>query len=313
MTEHMQPHCVGRYLIDLPKGFALSTDSAGYFFIGLNFDQDLLQIGPGPYGLSPQQFKAWVQGQISKWDAPKEHVEPGEPPTRLAKAIDYGDEALLHTRSHDSDDKSVTLRYLGFSEGTAFELSRSANADEAKIARSTDRLLALAKRISRIQDPLKSGKGTCFDELLISGAYDEEQLDMYFTSEAHPGLRIRVYFGGIQEDDKEDIFQRGRTAMNLFGATVPTLLTRSYAFNGMTANEDGFSTPSEIDNGRSNYAYQFETRRSDGSIKRPLIRVVLDAGVYKDGKQIGIDMTQGEVKGLWEATIKTLRPRPGAV
>jgi hypothetical protein len=310
MTEHLQTHCFGRYLIDLPPGLVPVGFSEAAFFIGLDADHDLLYIRSPKSGLSKEQFKAQTQAAIAKWDEKLEFLMPGDPPTKLAKVIPYGDEVLLHTRLQSKG--AYDLRYLGYRDGTSFELVRTSTGED-EITEGTSRLLDLSQRTTRIQNPEKSGPGSCFDDLLVSGRYDEESIDLYFENPQKPGLRVRVVFAGIEDQDKESMFQRGRTAEARFGVSVPTYLSKSYDFQGMTANEEGFSFPSETENGKINYTFQFETRRENGSIRRPLMRVIMEFGPYVEGKKIGTDLAQGETKALWEAVIKTLRPRPGAM
>ncbi|MDC8787153.1 T6SS immunity protein Tli4 family protein [Roseateles koreensis] len=312
LTTQMQTHCVGRYLIDLPQGFVLSSDTEAGFFIGLDADHDLLRIVNIQQGLGDQQFQGYVTKKIAKWDELNKYAQPDQHKTNLARVVPYGAETLAQTWSTYSGE-TVDLSYLGFRDGIAYTLTRTANSTPERIAEGTTRLLDLSRRISRVSDPLKAGKGTCIDELLIAGQYDEEKLDIYFWHPKYPDLEVKINFAAIQEDEEDDIFARARKASSYLNVIDPKLHDRRYDFFGMKANENGFKSPSEIDNGKTNYAYQMETRRANGSVRMPHIHVVMKFAEYKNGKKTGSDFSQAEALALWEAIIKTLRPRPGAV
>ncbi|MDC8787301.1 hypothetical protein, partial [Roseateles koreensis] len=174
LTTQMQTHCVGRYLIDLPQGFVLSSDTEATLFHGLGPDHEQLHLQSIKSEVSANDFSAWVaQGGVRYW--------PEEQETRAPKILSlHGVDALIKATAVVAPSPVFNVHYLGLRDGIQFAAVMVAIEGQSEIDRATTRLLDLSRRISRVSDPLKAGKGTCIDELLIAGQYDEEKLDIYF-------------------------------------------------------------------------------------------------------------------------------------
>ncbi|MEF7613126.1 T6SS immunity protein Tli4 family protein [Aquincola sp. MAHUQ-54] len=317
LISAMRTHCIGRYLIDLPQGFAPSDFSEAAFYIGLDADHDQLRLGMIRPGITKDQFTHWTQSVIKQWDRPYPNAFPTDPPSLLAYQRAYGDDFLLHTRFDDRLIKAVSLRYFGLRDGVGFELVHLTDNGPESIALTTSRLLDMARRASGVRDPEKSPPGACYDDLLIAGRYDEEKIDLDYRHPNHPDLRFEIYFSGIDRQDDKDVFQRVGWLARYFGVGVwaaPLIHERRYPFHGMEGTEAGMVTESDLDNGQSVYDFRFETRREHGSLRAPMIRVLMHMGRYDaNGKQVGTAFTQGEAKAIWQAVIQSLRPRPGAL
>jgi len=310
LTKDMRTHCIGRYLVDLPKDFEQTLNDYATLTYGLGTDFKTAEVEIISTGATPELFKAAVM---------KRRAEIASEWNRAANASMLAYEKEISStqfllRAYDSASLAQYHKIeLHLLMGGTYVLLKADSFDN-KFAPVEARLLKLATQISPFKDAIPTAKGYCLGNILINADHDQEQVDANFRDPQHPDLRLNI-------------------SMNaLTGTETPTLLGRSSESNplykilltaGQTTLRKGVTKLGEMHaeevldrlklEDRIRLQFRVEAIRPVPSFAQPALDIVLNLGEEDEGKRLSSSLTDYEAMGVWDAIIKSVRLRPGAL
>lgn len=310
LTQDMKMHCVGRYLIDLPKGFELTMHNYVTLTYGLGKDFKTAEVELISTGTTPALFKAAVL---------KRRAEIASETNRVVNASMLAYEKEISStkfllRAYDSAGLAQYHKIeLHLLVGDTYVLLKAPSFDN-EFAPVEARLSKLATQISPVQGAIPTTKGYCLGSILINADHDQEQVDASFKDPEHRDLRFGI-------------------SMNaLTGTETPTLLGRSSAANplykilltaGQTTLRKGVTKLGEMHaeevldrlklEERVSLEFRAEAIRPVPSFAQPALDIVLNLGEEDEGKRLSSSLTDQEAMGVWDAIIKSVRLRPGTL
>lgn len=309
----MRTHCIGRFLIDLPEDFKQTLGSEVELIYGL--DKDFQKVGVKVLrasGIQPS-FDSFVQKRAAELASQQHFEATSKTMLALQQRIDSNSvlvRAFFSPRMLDSY-RSEMYRQVGNAVGLFTKrvyTGKSAEAVEAKLIRVVENTIF-------IQNPAQAGRGTCLGPLLIDAGQDGEWFSVRFDTDRMPDVLIEIDInsllaksdGGLLKridskadmlaklDFKSDTLRRGKTT--IAGQPSEELLSkgeeRGHTVRGFTA-ESLLLTPA--------------------TFSAPSIAITMNMGGLLDGgKYYNASMTEPEAIALWDAIVKSIRLRPGAV
>lgn len=209
------------------------------------------------------------------------------------------------------DDLAVTASAVAYEVG-----------DQAMTAEHLKKFV----RSIKLYDPKKPDQpGFCAGPLLIQGRYSREEYSWHFWSEKYPDLLINLEIITGGSGRGSTLIERAnspKNLLNVFDIGYSTLRKGKLQVAGMDAQELGvrFSGPDRDGNKRVEHKFMLEVNPpNDPNTQQSQIDLGLNTGMQgfrKDsptwGKEFSSSLTDDEVVGLWDAIVKSIRPRPGA-
>jgi hypothetical protein len=174
------------------------------------------------------------------------------------------------------------------------------------------RLLKLASQIRAYDDAEKAGPGFCLGQVVIDSDHDEESSRVSFSMPKYPDLSFTSYSKALTPYDPQETLL-GRMEKVSGQYAVDILRKGETTLGGMRAQEWLASGVNGHDNKVLSFAV--ESTRPDPAFTRPLMSFSLDTGgqLRRSRTYVNSSFTPGEGIALWDAIIKSVRPRPNAV
>lgn len=303
LTKNMKTVCFGRYLVDIPTEAELSIattvmDSVKIEYLGTS--------------LSERIFKAKVERREAELLASKHNTEG----TRLRQAIDIngGKQRLLVFRE-DQDDVLLTWVETSVHSGTD-EWKISNDASEQYVSKTKNLVSALATQlVSRPMNEIPKVPGACVQNGLILGkSYQRENFpaSMSVKSPAFT-LGILSETSGPRERGQtlwDRIDKANSLGKEFFNATSKPLRRAEVSVDGRKGQEH-VSTFQEDDVETFNADAEVY---GDGTPKTPTLKVSMEVRrpIKPDPSSKEKTLSNDEALAVWDAVLKTIRPRPGA-
>ncbi|MGY3041075.1 hypothetical protein ACVWWQ_002706 [Rhodanobacter sp. TND4EL1] len=326
LTTQMYPTCMGRFLIDLPKGMNnASVNSYITLYYGLGTDFKTVEVTIEALNTTPQAMagsvakKAADIGQDDNWV------------TKKSMLIEHKviNDHTIYLRYQNSGESSVGFkRELHLLLGTtqivlladSFEGLNEAFPDQPPEPVETGdqvdaRLYRLASQIHAYDDPAKAGPGFCLGPVVINGDQDEESAHISFDMNKYLDLGFSVDTKALTSDkDDSPLLDRMKAVQSRFNVHV--LRKGQTTLGDMQAQEWLGWIKDEHDNHGLSFAV--ESMRDHPALERPKMTFQLDTGGQltsgpKAGQYVASSLTNDEGIALWNAIITSVRPRPGAV
>ena len=320
LTSRMQTHCVGRYVIDLPREV---TFGAGVTINDVEIssvqEKDLRSFKAM---LVRREFKLRETKSMDKYpflyreghgasENTRYFVSRGytdnDPNFRKIEAYkwDKGYTIKLEIEANDYTSPNRTsdplVQKMGFVNDTPMKL---------------DRILNYLNRIrGRSEDDIPAEPGVCFVGGFITGKAAEtggtEDVRTTFSILHNPDVMFKIYtFTDIQEDTT--LMQRSRMpSVYLNHFNVKTLRSGMVALPNLPAEE--WLTSRKTIQGVPGHYFTLEANAQTGSPDNPFVMLDLNTGLWDSGisgRPETASLSDGEAIGLWDAVSRTLRPRP---
>jgi hypothetical protein len=283
----MKAYAVGRFLIDLPKA---ATD---------------LQISQRIYG-TDIEWKPSTEAQYRTTLSTRLNGLIGiNPESKLLVSDESGPVANSRIILFEQNsDRSGFIGYEAYrySEeiGGYFQIKGSAERARVGIVGPwVNRILALIQ--PRIIDPNMIERGTCFDHAFIPGK-DPLMRDNVAIIANLDAIRVRFSAQVVERiDEGPSLLERAEQINRFPGARLLRKSRREIA--GLGGSEFSFvDTPQAS----SAYSFQWEYPGQPSSIVAPRVEVSIDTTGL-------VSIAEGELLGLWDAILNSIRLRPGAV
>ena len=322
ITTNMTTFCIGRHLVDVPKSFKP---------MNIAWPSNTFM----PAGIDPQeaaQMSVEVVDTASSKEKFKSQVEKFLAENRLERVgmttfplLDHTerlseDEVLIRlwNPNLEKEDGSRTLEIHKLISGIYFYTR--AKSYKNNVQEKEKSLKEFTRNISTY-DPTKPAQaGFCLGPLLIGGSYGSENINSFaFRSTAFPDMLLTFDMSTHSRDSETTLLQRANDPKNLlriFDVSYSTLRKGKLPVAGMNAEEllIKFSGKDREGNAHLEHKLMMETYRPTPSPSQPTIEARLITGQQGlDGTRHTSSLTDAEVTALWDAVMKSIRLRPGAV
>ncbi|WP_286557513.1 T6SS immunity protein Tli4 family protein [Variovorax brevis] len=327
IASERQTHCMGRYLIDLPKGFSLQTGGWGnielYYGLDKNFKRVYATVRSELY--TPDAFVKAVRARRDELQGAVNEEAKGP---MLLKTEQLGEYAVM-LRRHDKElyegairsevHQLVGQRYVIFDEKSYVPESMALGDTPNKYTHvntgpTEERLRMISKRLLPYIDATGAPAGFCQQGVVFNVGQDDEVSSFRFFDESRPDVHVEVDYHAVTGQPGEPLFDRGSAVADqrilaLFNkAGGVTLRKRETMLGGMPAQEllDKLSRPIV------QHLFNIETRTAKQSLQQPTLSLKIltgqTNGVPQD-KQTSSSLSDDQVIQLWDGIVRSVRPR----
>jgi hypothetical protein len=304
--------CVGRFLLDLPVSLELAGDVELYYGLDKNFRtvkvEVLRQSGATP------TFEALVKKRQVELMSVKYPEAPSGNMLALSKSV--GEKTML-IRAHDSSQlpgyfKSEIYREIGGAvvvfSGDVFKKDKPEDI-EAKVLRVAERSQFLD--LATTAPPMP---GTCIGNVVINAGQDREDFTMMGGgSDQWPDVSMRFSSNSISNGSDGGLFKRladKASMLDALGAHTDELRRSRPTFGGMPAQE---ILEKGIDHGKIFRSFTIESMPPKADFGSPSMQLNMSMGGQVDYEYRDATWSDREATMIWDAIIKSVRLRPGAL
>lgn len=307
----MHTVCIGRMLIDLPEDLELKGDAELYY--GLTRDFKKVKFETIHSHADLKAYEAAVARRVAELTQDYEHKTPSK--NRLAKSQRIDDQTTL-IRAHEEPVMQgyfvaeVLLRRGHSIARLTRAVHKSENPEDIE-----SKLLDTVRHITAIDDPRRAGKGTCLGGLLIDGGQDGEVFMVSARSTRFPDLTVGMVIDSLIAKDDGGLLKRVDQKADMLaalGATGTTLRRERSVLAGRTAEQ---LVETGREHGKEVRLFSVETLLNKPStFAEPQIHFDMSmGGQIPSGDYVDPSLPQADSMALWDAIIKSIRPRPGAI
>jgi len=333
LTSHMKTRCVGRYLIDLPadvqtsgratlEGVQVSTEKMtqqeflremeeretklramkhlkGYLF----FYGDSEAYVNKSAAASIRKEGIWYFIHMGDIDEAPSHrtieVYKWDRDVRLKLEISASD----FTRPDQSEDSIVK------------QLSPAARND---VGQKISNTLYLARHFQgHADDDIPTGPGVCIDGGFIAGAAsDKERIETSFYLTGRRDVSVD-FSSDSSYAEETTLLQRGGEINAAVNAVQGRTIRNSVVKLGDISQAEEWLIASVTISGVPGHRFRLEANSKIGSTKTPLLILQMVNGVFPSNipkaERTKASLTEGEAVALWDAVLRTIRLRPGAM
>ena len=303
LTKNMKTVCFGRYLVDIPAQAEFSIATATIDDINIEY------VGTS---LSERIFLDRVKKREAELRSAKHNTEG----TRLREATDINDgQQRLLVYREDPDDTSLTWVETAVRSG-AEEWLVSFRAADDDVAEVKKIITGIASQVTaRKMDQIPKTPGACIRSGLVTGnGYPTENFP------ASMKVKLPAFTLGISSETSgptehgqrlwDRIDKANSLGKEFFNTSLNPLRRAEVVVDGRKGQEyvstlqdkevEHFSAHAEVD--------------GDGTPKLPSFEISMDISrpLKPDPSSKEKTLSNEEALAVWDAVLKTIRPRPGA-
>lgn len=316
LTKDMETHCVGRHLIDLPTSFKPLHDNSVKLYYGKDKDYTDTIVTVLREGISKNTFELRV---LYEADNIAKELRDDYKTSMLISNTKLSDTAYMlrfyDDSSLDGAFNSSLFIYVGDS---VVKLYGEVYKSDPAIMEA--RLKKTASQIRPFTDPEKAGRGFCMGHIVIDGDHDFEQaFTLNFFSDTWKDVTWEIDSTSLGSGD-EGLLKRWKERQSGFEAMTGGAASPVFHSGKITVgNMPGEELLAELkDYGKLGFSFSAEslTKRSRPGFERPTFSVDMDTGSSNaSNKEDAVDSSwsKEEALGVWNAVIKSIRLRPGAL
>jgi len=311
----MRTHCIGRLLIDLPDDFEVAPLSEVELIYGLDENWRKVKVMAPRISQAQPGLETLVAQHVTELTSLFDADTPSKNKLDLQRRVD-ADTVLV--RAHDEVAMQGYFKSIVFARKEQAVGSFAAGVYKRDKAQDIEaKLLSIAQSTRYLAEPSKAGRGTCLGPLLIDAGQDGEWFMLSFHSPKDPVLHIGVYMHSLRakaEDggllDRTD--RRTAEFLRPMGIKLNFFRRGKVSMAGGPGEEQAFRYE---ENGVEYLSFAAEVLQSSpATFAVPVINVEMKlGGQLLSGEYRGASMSEKDALALWDAIIKSIRPRPGAV
>lgn len=338
LTTDMHTVCIGRYLIDVPKTMKQSNKAIPYFNQFLPAGMDFQEAPRMMLAFDASQKQSLEQFQrdmrtMADTKRVLTTLGPGDAGSPEYDKIEFSERltdsaflfrAINADRSPASSREDVNFELRFWLDGLAVTASAIAYTPAEQVM-TAEHLKKFVQSI-KLFDPKKPDQpGFCAGPLLIQGRYSEEEYSDFFQSEERPDLMLTIELITYGSGRGSSLLERAnspKNLLNVFNIGYRTLRKDKLQIAGMPGQELGvrFSGADHDGNKRIQHKFMLEVDPpSAPNAQQSQIDLTLSTGRQTSkendptsGQELSSSLSDDEVVGLWDAIVKSIRPRPGA-
>ncbi|WP_455883792.1 T6SS immunity protein Tli4 family protein [Pseudomonas putida] len=342
MTTDMRTWALGRGLIDLPANWTGGGDVKLYY--GLGADHSSVEVRVLGEGVTQERFDAALGERAHRIAAIKNDEMNDISMLASARKETPQSATFQYFESTEIPDAFVHEFHLLVDDAYVMLRAQSYNGNTAPVEA---RLLKLSKEIFKVTAPQNAGAGFALGPIVIRSHHDQEIASFDFSPPASD-VALNVYINALSSDDEERLHVRTQKDTQIFLAgDYENLRAGKVTLAGMQAEESliGFS-----DDTHRQILFVSENYRDNPSLSRPAMSFRLSAGGMKSehfdpdepedlvrwtlpefankgyelplwqrpdrpprAEPVNPSLTDHEAMAVWDAILKSVRIRYGAV
>jgi hypothetical protein len=310
----MRTQCLGRLLIDLPQDFEQTGGSDLELTFGLdkNFRRTKLQLLR--LAASQPEFNSLVAKRIADFST----VEHSRSPTKnmLAASTNINRDAVL-MRAFDEPgmlDYFKAIVMVKRNDAIAEFTTNINKGDNPEVIES--KLLEVVSRTTFVAKANTTAlRGSCFGPLLLDAGQDGESFTVAFKTPRMPDVLISFDINSLVAVSDGGLFKRLDSKSGILGQSGigPASYRKRKVMIGDRPAEEVFFMTKE----RGHVVRQLTAEvvmDKPATFALPMIAISLSMGGqvgpedYRDAS-----MSEADAMAMWDAILKSIRPRPGAL
>lgn len=309
----MRTHCVGRYLIDLPADFEqmLASDVELTYGVDKNFRTVNVKVlrAAGPQPL----FDSIVSRRAAELAAEHHFEAPSK--SMLASRQRFNDNTEL-IRSYKSPDMLGSYRSEYYAQhGAAVAVFAGRVYTDEQPDPIEAKILKVVKRTSFVPSPDKAGHGTCLGPLLIDAGQDGERFVLAFRAKSVPDVLIEINMNSMLAKSDGGLLKRWDSKagmLNKLDFQSSTLRRGTVAVGGMPGEELLSKGKEHGHVVRGFTAEALQTKPA--TFSTPSLAISMNmGGQLESSDYVDASWSDEGAMAIWDAIVKSIRPRPGAV
>ncbi len=303
--------CVGRLLVDLPDDVEPDGDVELYYGLGRDFKT--AKFEPIKRRATRHDFDAAVASRIATLS--QEYAEGTPSHNLLASTRKLDEQSVLIVAHEEPFMKGFFRAEIIFMRGQSIARVTRQVYGHDRPADIEAKLIDLISRISAFDDPSRAGKGTCLGGMAIDAGQDGEDFTIAMRSSRLPSLRMGIAINSMIATGDGGLLHRVDSKagdLAALGATGSTL-RKGKTMIADRAAEELVSAAKDHDK----VVRQFDAETvllKPSTFAEPHIHVDMTlGGQVPGGDYVDPGMSEKDSIALWDAVIKSIRVRPGAV
>jgi Tle cognate immunity protein 4 C-terminal domain len=309
----MRTHCIGRFLIDLPSDFEQHLASYAELFYGLDKNFRKVNVEVVRAGGAQPSFDAIVSKRAAELAADEHFSSPSKSMLALQRRIDENTVLIRSYKSPRSLDSYVSEYIAQRGESSARFSSRVYTEGEAAEVVEA-RILKVVEQTRPVLAFDDAGRGLCFGRLLIDAGQDGELFNLTFRSKSLSDVVIQIDMNSLVAKSDGGLLKRwdgNAGLLNKLDFQSSTLRRGKVAIAGLPS-EELLSKGKE--KGHEVRSFAAETLLSKpASFAAPLLAISMSMGGQVSGDDYrDASLSEREALALWDAIVRSIRPRPGA-
>jgi hypothetical protein len=335
LIQNMQTHCVGRYLIDVPRDFKLGTSQA----VGYSRNVVIKSLGK----MSKVQFEQKM-AQIQALYASKKHRKGWK---YLYETLSVSsDITLFHRLESDSDMTEDSRGIEGYRWSNGFAIGMEAKATDADMEKAKDgamtrklgddvpqKIALLTKMLTNVQgretNEIPKEPGFCFNDGFLPGRAGEGK-ELEIDEELSGGLfnkktpDIHIHFETSTHYKQRELLLQGDNLDKLLALKNARVLRKGeVALAGVAQTQEwlvyGDTDDGNLVNGKQPRGHYFKiegnTLVSNPLAPRVALTMRTGQAVREDENSMSTtsdsSLTDAQALALWDAISKSIRLRTG--
>jgi len=331
LTKSMRTRCIGRHLADLPETFQQNYRASSVtLYFGHDADFETVEAQVIDEGVAPEKFLGAVKQRSAEIAA---ETNEKSKQSMLLLNEEVGENAtLFRYQKSDISDRSQTHELHLLVSGVQVFLK--ADSYDGEVALVEARLKTLAKQVRVVSDPQHAGAGFCLGPVVIDAVNDYELADFRFRDgrRAHRDVSLQIELNTFKQDENGPrLIQRVDSSLSVFGFGPKVFRKGQMQLAGMSAEEWLGRHGGE---GWVEHGFSVESYPTSPAQTSPVLQLQLKTGGMipnlptsglppylpstpvpgtMSTKEVNSSLSDDEAIGLWDAIVKSVRPRPDAV
>jgi hypothetical protein len=312
--------CVGRLLFDLPADIELKGDVELYY--GLDKDFDTAMVKPLKEGVDQAAFEKIVAERIA--ELTQDYNASSASKNMLSGVRKIDDQTVMILAYTELPGTYVSEALIR--RGQAVGIVKRDVYNNADMGGRTDdpadieaKVLALAQRITAVgDDPARIGTGTCIGGLLIDADHDGEVFTLGARSSRHRDVTLGIDMNSIIAKSDGGMLARWDSKADMIDKLTRGALhtSRRGATTMASRPAEELLTYGRNTAGKLERTFNAETRLlKPSSFAEPQFHIDMHMGGQdpETGAYVDPSFSEPDALELWDAILKSIRPRPGAI
>ncbi|MFZ4835371.1 T6SS immunity protein Tli4 family protein [Rouxiella sp. Mn2063] len=315
--QGMKPHCIGRYLVDMPGSFLIKEGNIMAFIDRAPIKTKRLYRPAFEQKIHLREAELSNKQPLNPQDKPfLKHVYP----------LPAGMEGVIFERNEGLSvpDASRVLEAYLYTNGVAVEIEMKARnglssrydddrEDTPEIYGNTvpEKLAALTQLLQRMSGQsnteIPQQAGLCLPDLFIAdGSKNQnESLNIIFTSPDYAKTKFKFDTDNYTNEDSTLLERSGPLDLMIKAASGRTIQKGKRNINGQYSEEWLFTGK---DKGEKSLRFSLHINEKTNTPKTPLFFM----DFTQRGETGNYQLTENEAVSVWEQITHTIRLRPGA-
>lgn len=310
----MRTHCIGRYLIDLPDALEISPHSDVELIYGLDKNFKIAKVQVPERSGGAKAYRSLVLSRNAELRRDESFKSPSKTMLAYSREIEPG---LNVIRAYESPDSIEYFRagLYALKGNTTVVLTKKVYDDDRPEDIESE-LLHINQGIAAPEDFGKAGPGACLGPAVIDAGQDGERFNVFWLNKRWPDFSFTIYINSLLAESDGGLLARfGRKSGDLarLGAKFDTIRKGKLTVGGRTAEE---LLTEGVEHGKVERQFKAEIPVTvPATFAAPFItfEMVMGGAKNANGEALDPSLTQEQAIALWDAVLKSVRPRPGAI